>query len=88
MVMVIAEAGVNHNGDLRRAEAMIAAATMAGADVVKFQAFSARELVARNTETASYQRANTGETDLFNARNSSAGESFALDQASSGRRRW
>ena len=63
MVTVIAEAGVNHNGELARAEALVLAAAEAGADIVKFQAFSARELVARNTKTASYQMANTGETD-------------------------
>jgi len=63
MVTVIAEAGVNHNGDIARAEAMIEAAAKAGAEIVKFQAFSAAELVAKGTSTASYQRANTGETD-------------------------
>src|SRR4051812_39465508 len=42
---------------------MIAAAAQAGADVVKFQAFSSAELVAQGTATAGYQRSNTGEAD-------------------------
>jgi len=63
MITVIAEAGVNHNGDINQAEAMIAAAAQAGADVVKFQAFSSAELVAQGTATAGYQRSNTGESD-------------------------
>ena len=63
MITVIAEAGVNHNGDINRAEAMIGAAAQAGADIVKFQAFSSAELVAQGTATAGYQRSNTGESD-------------------------
>lgn len=58
--LVVAEAGVNHNGDLARAREMVAAAATAGADIVKFQAFAAAGLVARGTRTASYQAANTG----------------------------
>lgn len=59
-LIVIAEAGVNHNGDLSRAREMVAAAAAAGADYVKFQAFSAADLVARGAPTAAYQAANTG----------------------------
>jgi N,N'-diacetyllegionaminate synthase len=61
--LVIAEAGVNHNGDLGRARDMVHAAAAAGADYVKFQAFSAEGLVARGARTAPYQAANTGEAD-------------------------
>jgi N,N'-diacetyllegionaminate synthase len=58
--LVIAEAGVNHNGDLGRARAMVAAAAEAGTDIVKFQAFDPAGLVAAGTATAAYQHANTG----------------------------
>jgi N,N'-diacetyllegionaminate synthase len=61
--LVIAEAGVNHNGDLGRARAMVAAAAEAGADYVKFQAFSAQTLVAKGARTAPYQAANAGVAD-------------------------
>ena len=44
---VVAEAGVNHNGDLSLALAMVQAAAAAGADAVKFRAFSADRLVSR-----------------------------------------
>jgi N,N'-diacetyllegionaminate synthase len=68
--LVIAEAGVNHNGDLGRAREMVAAAAAAGADIVKFQAFEAGGLVARGAKTAAYQAANTGQnnqSDLLRA---------------------
>jgi N,N'-diacetyllegionaminate synthase len=60
---VIAEAGVNHNGDPGIARDMIAVARDAGADAVKFQAFVADDLVAAGTRTAAYQSANTGVVD-------------------------
>jgi N-acetylneuraminate synthase/N,N'-diacetyllegionaminate synthase len=60
---VIAEIGVNHNGDVALAERLIDAAAEAGADAVKFQSFSADRLAVRATPTAAYQRDNSGETD-------------------------
>ncbi len=60
---VIAEAGVNHNGDVGRAREMVTIAKEAGADCVKFQAFSPEGLVAAGAATAAYQAANTGITD-------------------------
>lgn len=61
--LVIAEAGVNHNGDLGRAREMVAAASDAGADIVKFQAFTTASLVVHAARTAAYQRTNTGAED-------------------------
>ncbi|MBT4427246.1 MAG: N-acetylneuraminate synthase, partial [Rhodospirillaceae bacterium] len=47
-VQIIAEAGVNHDGELDRALALVDEAAKAGADIVKFQAFRSRDLVADN----------------------------------------
>ena len=56
-VLVVAEAGVNHNGKLATAIRLCRAASEAGADAVKFQAFSADRLVTAGAPAASYQRA-------------------------------
>jgi len=53
---VIAEAGVNHNGDLGLARALVDVAAAAGADAVKFQTFTADGLVTRTAPTAEYQQ--------------------------------
>ena len=59
-VFIIAEAGVNHNGSLALAKKLIRAAAKAGADAVKFQTFSAKNLVTQTTPQADYQRTNLG----------------------------
>jgi N,N'-diacetyllegionaminate synthase len=61
---IIAEAGVNHNGSLDMAKALVDAAADAGADAVKFQTFKAGKLVTRTAEKATYQKksGDTGES--------------------------
>lgn len=54
--LIIAEAGVNHNGDLELAKQLIDAAADADADVVKFQTFQANQLVTNQAEQALYQQ--------------------------------
>lgn len=61
--LIIAEAGVNHNGDLGRARQLIEAAARAGADLVKFQTFSADRLVTRTAAKAEYQTQTTDEKE-------------------------
>lgn len=60
-VFLIAEAGVNHNGNIALALDMIDAAADAGADAVKFQTFRATELVTRSAQKARYQIDRTGD---------------------------
>jgi N,N'-diacetyllegionaminate synthase len=63
---VIAEAGVNHNGDMALARALVDVAVAAGADAVKFQTFVVDRLVTRDAATAEYQqRALGGESSQY-----------------------
>ena len=64
-VFVIAEAGVNHNGDLAMALRLCDAALATGADAVKFQTFRAQDLVLPGAPTAEYQARQTGQQDQF-----------------------
>lgn len=57
--LIIAEAGVNHNGDIGLAKKLISAAAAAGADLVKFQTFSAKNLVSSSAPKAEYQKKTT-----------------------------
>ena len=61
-VYMVAEAGVNHDGDLSVARELVHAAAAAGADAVKFQVFAADRLVTRQAPAAAYQK-QAGETD-------------------------
>jgi len=60
---VIAEAGVNHNGDPDMARELIRVAAEAGADAVKFQTFTADKLVTRQASKADYQRASAADSE-------------------------
>jgi N-acetylneuraminate synthase/N,N'-diacetyllegionaminate synthase len=62
-VVIIAEAGVNHNGDFGLAKRLIEAAADAGADYVKFQTFKAEKLVTRSAQKATYQINNINDGD-------------------------
>ena len=56
---IIAEAGVNHNGNFNLAKKLIKLAKKAGADAVKFQIYNTEKLVPKNLPTASYQKKNS-----------------------------
>lgn len=58
---IIAEIGVNHNGDVNLAKKMIKSASECGVDAVKFQTFKSEDLVTENAKTADYQQKNTNE---------------------------
>lgn len=63
-IVIIAEAGVNHNGDLELAKQMADQAKWAGADYVKFQTFIPQKLVTRNAQKADYQKRETENSGL------------------------
>jgi N-acetylneuraminate synthase len=62
---IIAEAGVNHNGDIRSALKLVEAAHTAGADTVKFQMFNAEKIVTRDSVKAEYQKRSSGGQTQF-----------------------
>tara|TARA_B100000795_G_scaffold270038_1_gene262103 strand:- start:7767 stop:8774 length:1008 start_codon:yes stop_codon:yes gene_type:complete len=59
-IIVIAEAGVNHNGDMSIAKKLIDTASKAQADYVKFQTYDVDSLILKNTKSAAYQKKNLG----------------------------
>ena len=61
--LIIAEAGVNHNGDIAKAKALIDKGAEAGVDYVKFQTFKAANLVTKQAKRAAYQDKNTQNND-------------------------
>jgi N,N'-diacetyllegionaminate synthase len=61
--LIIAEAGVNHNGSIENAFRLIDAAKEAGVDFVKFQTFKAENLVSKSAKKADYQIENTGNSE-------------------------
>jgi N,N'-diacetyllegionaminate synthase len=62
-IYIIAEAGVNHNGDINIAKRLVDAAVDAGADAVKFQTFKAQNLVCKNAGKAAYQLETTEQAE-------------------------
>jgi N,N'-diacetyllegionaminate synthase len=60
---IIAEAGVNHNGNLKLAKRLIDISVDAGADAVKFQTFNANEVISKNAKKINYQRRNFKDKD-------------------------
>ena len=59
-VLIIAEAGVNHNGSIDIAKQLVDKAVEAGVDVIKFQTFKAEKLVSKSAKQAEYQKKNIG----------------------------
>jgi len=59
-VLIIAEAGVNHNGSMKIAKQLIDAASNAGADIVKFQTFKSEKIISKYAPKAEYQKKSTG----------------------------
>ena len=63
--IIIAEAGVNHDGKLQKAFRLVDAAKLAGADYVKFQTFIPDEMITRRAQSANYQKKNTKQKNQY-----------------------
>ena len=64
-VLVVAEIGVNHNGDIKLAKKMILGAKRSGADAIKIQTFNTHEVMKKNSPLANFQKKNVGEKDFY-----------------------
>lgn len=64
-IFIIAEAGVNHDGDFKKALALVDIASQAGADAVKFQTFQPEKLLIKTAEKPSYQKKNIPNQSQF-----------------------
>ena len=62
-VLIIAEAGVNHNGSIEIAKQLIDKAVEAGVDIIKFQTFKSEKLVSKSAKQADYQKKNIHNSD-------------------------
>lgn len=62
-VLIIAEAGVNHNGSMPIAKQLVDKAVEAGVDIIKFQTFKSEKLVSKSARQAEYQQRNIGKRD-------------------------
>ena len=82
-VYIIAEAGVNHNGDINLAYQLVDAAKAAGVDCIKFQTFKSENLVSHTAQKAEYQKAATGDSsqqDMLKQLELSFGEFVSLKE--------
>ena len=82
-VYIIAEAGVNHNGDINLAYQLVDAAKAAGVDCIKFQTFKSENLVSYTAQKAEYQKAATGDSsqqDMLKQLELSFGEFVSLKE--------
>ncbi len=62
-IFIIAEAGVNHNGDINLAKKLVDVASESGADAIKFQTFKAEDIATEEAGMAEYQKKNTGKEE-------------------------
>lgn len=81
-ILIIAEAGVNHNGDINIAKKLVETAKQCGADIVKFQTFNVRGVASKYAAMAEYQKNNLGveesQKDMLNGLTLSQDEFLSL----------